>query len=114
MKTLFDYLQETDGEEVTVFDVDYDIEVYFYRDDEPSDDWDKSMVELSKLLYVVRESENGVTVDLSTLIERHLGTISISNLFNDADLDDIMDDIEAILAGNVSENWFKRFVEVLK
>lgn len=112
--TLYDYLMETDGEEVTVGDVDYDMTSYFYKDENPNDDWDKAIVELSKMLNVVEQEEGYVTVDLSTLIENHMGAIKKSDLFVSNDLDDIMYGMDSILAGNVSEKWMTRFVETLR
>ena len=110
--TLFEYLKNYNGEELTVFDNDYDIEVYFYKNDDPVDSWDNSMMQLSELLTVSSYNENGVTVNLSELIENRLS--DVSDLFIDPDINAIMDDIESILAGNVSEKWLEKFVKGLK
>ena len=109
--TLYEYLQTYEDFELTVFDEDYDMETYFYK--EVSDDaWDNAMVELSKLLTVTSTSARGVCVNLSQLIESKLD--KLGNLFTLCDIDDIMDDIENILAGNVSEKWLVDFVNALK
>ena len=109
--TLYEYIQNYKDDEVTVYDVDYDIEVYFYK--ETSDDeWDKSMTELSKLLHITEFGKTGVTVDLSMLIENHLD--NLEELFIVCETDAIMDDIENVLSGNVSEKWLSDFVKALQ
>ena len=108
--TLYEYLKLYKSDELTVFDKDYDVETYFYADAE--DDWDKAMRELSKLLEVVDISSSGVTVNLAEIIEKNLD--KLSDLFFDCDIDVIMSEIDLILAGNVSENWLKAFVNALK
>ena len=108
--TLKDYLSQTpEGEEITVWDNTYDVEVYFYNQE--TDAWDKAMMDLADKLDVVSISNNGVTVDLYGLIERNLE--NIEGLFYDPDIDAIMDDMENILAGAVSEDWFVEFVNCL-
>lgn len=112
--TLRAYLHKMEqGDEVTVWDNTYDIEVYFYNQE--GDAWDSAMMKLASKLDVLDVSPNGgVTVDLTGLIERNLGNLRKANLFISLDIDDIMDDMEAILAGNVSENWLVKFVSCLK
>ena len=106
--TLKEYLLECpEGEEITVWDKDYDIEVYFYGQSD-----DSAMMDLASKLNIVDIRNDGVTVDFSDLIERNID--NISGLFYDPDVDAIMDDIEAILAGGVSEDWFKTFVRCLR
>lgn len=113
--TLYDYIKQTDDFEITVFDKDYDIEIYFYKNDsEELDDWDKSMEKLSKLLTVERISNRGVIVNLSELIENKLENIKKSDLFYETAVDSIMDSIESIISGNVSEEWFEKFICCLK
>lgn len=109
---LYDYLLNHIDEETVVWDKDFELEVYFYGTDEPTDDWDKSMMELAKLLNVVETSFDGVTVDLYELVEKHLD--NLKGLFTELDIYTIMEDMEAILAGNVSDKWFGKFVEALK
>lgn len=114
--TLYDYLKACkDGEEVTVWDRDYDIESYFYNETntEDLDLWNESMIELSKLLNVEKVQNNGVIVNLAEVIEYKLEDLEEANLFVECDIDLIMDDIMAILSGNVSEEWMEDFVEVL-
>lgn len=113
--TLYDYIKQTEDWEITVFDKDYDIEVYFYKNDEDEelDSWDESMEKLSKLLMVDSISERGVIVNLSEVIESKLENLKEAELFRMVDVDWIMDDIEAIISGNVSEEWMEEFVDVL-
>ena len=109
--TLYEYLQTYDNDELTVFDADYDMETYFYKE-LSGDEWDNAMRDLSKLLEVVSTSEYGVTVNLSRLIESKID--KLDDLFNVCDIDDIMGSMDLILAGNVSERWLTRFVTALK
>lgn len=112
--TLYDYLKlMPEGEELTVWDKDYDMETYFYGG-KPNDKWDKAMFNLSKLLTIEEIRNNGVTVNLSKIIENRIEELSNANLFIRCDIDSIMDDIDNILAGNVSENWMDEFVSILK
>lgn len=112
--TLYDYLKlMPEGEELTVWDKDYDMETYFYGG-KPNDKWDKAMFNLSKLLTIEEIRNNGVTINLSKIIENRIEELSNANLFIRCDIDSIMDDIDNILAGNVSENWMDEFVSILK
>lgn len=116
---LHDILINTD-EEITVYDKDYDIEVYFYGigyvtdDDGTVDRWDKAMLSLSKLLEVVESSDDGYTVNLSEVIENRLDELERADLFIRCNIYAIMDDMMNILSGNVSEEWLEKFVAVLK
>lgn len=110
---LYDYISlMPDGEELTVWDKDYDMETYFYGG-EPEDKWDKAMSDLSKLLTIEEIRSDGVTVNLSEIIERRTDKLDKANLFIECDIDSIMDDIANILAGNVSEEWMEQFVAAL-
>lgn len=110
---LYDYLVTLEeGTELTVWDVDYNIESYFYND-EADDDWQTSMLELAKLLDVIKIKERGVVVNLSEVIENKLKELKEADLFIKCNIDSIMNDIQNILAGYVSEEWFKEFVDVL-
>lgn len=112
--TLYDYIKQTEDWETTVFDKDYDIEVYFYKNEDGElDRWDKSMEKLSKLLIIDNISKNGVTVNLAEVIENKLENLKKVDLFKVVDIDLIMDDIEAIISGNVSEIWMEDFVNAL-
>lgn len=111
---LYDYLITLEeGIELTVWDKEYDIESYFYND-ESDDDWQTSMLELAKLLKVTQVKERGVIVNLSDVIENKLDELKKANLFLRCTTNRIMGGMEGILAGGVSEEWFKKFVDVLK
>ena len=111
--TLYEYLQQTTDWEVTVWDKDYDIETYFYKTD-GKDKWDKAMNDLAKLLTISRFSKDGLVVNLYEVIEKKIAQLKEADLFNVCKIDWIMNDIDAILAGNVSEEWLTKFVNVLK
>ena len=114
--TLYDYINKSTDWEITVWDDIYDVEVYFYKPDDYNnlDLWDKSMVELSKLLEIVEVSSSGVTVKLSKLIEDNINKINSNDFFmSEMDLDDIMDCMNSIISGNVSDKWMWDFVSVL-
>ena len=112
--TLYDYLNlMPEGEELTVWDKDYDMETYFYGG-KPDDAWDKAMSDLSQLLTITEIRSGGVIVNLSEIIENKLDSLDETNLFIRCDIDSIMDDIDNILAGYVSESWMQKFVDALK
>lgn len=109
--TLLEFIKQfPEGEEITVWDDTYDIEVYFYNQE--YDAWDSAMMDLASKLNVINVNSRGVTVDLYELIERNID--NISGLFYDPDVDAIMDDMDSILSGNVSEDWFTEFVSYLE
>ena len=111
---LYDYLTTLEeGTELTVWDVDYEMESYFYND-EADDDWQTSMLELAKLLDVTEIKERGAVVDISGIIEKKINELKEADLFRRCTVDSIMNDMENILAGYVNEGWFKKFVDVLK
>ena len=111
---LYDYLVTLEeGTELTVWDTEYDIESYFYND-EADDDWQTSMLELAKLLDVTEVKEYGVVVNLSDVIEKKLDELKEADLFRRCTTNRIMGSMEGILAGGVSEEWLKKFVDVLK
>lgn len=111
---LYDYLITLEeGTELTVWDTEYDIESYFYND-EPDDDWQTSMLELAKLLDVTETKKCGVIVNLSEVIEKKLDELKEADLFRRCTVDSIMNDMENILSGYVSEEWLNKFVDVLK
>lgn len=111
--TLYEYLKQTTDWEVTVWDKDYDIETYFYKTDD-KDRWDKAMDDLAKLLIISRFSKDGLVVNLSEVIEKKLPQLKKADLFISCKIDPIMDDIDNILAGCVSEGWLEKFVEALR
>lgn len=107
---LYDYLKlMPDDEELTVWDNDYDGEYYFYGGLSENDSWDT----LSKVLTVEKIYRNGVVVNLSEMIKKHMKDIEEAGLFNDTDIDTIMKDMPNILAGNVSEKWMEKFAAIL-
>lgn len=110
--TLLDYIKQTpEGEEITVWDDTYDLEVYFYN--QSDDAWDRAMLDLASKLNVIDVRNDGVVVDLYELIERNIDNPELDKLFYEVDVDRIMDDMMSILAGNVSEDWLIQFVSCL-
>ena len=110
--TLYEYLEQTTDWEVTVWDKDYDIETYFYKTD-GKDKWDKAMNDLAKLLTISRFSKDGLVVNLAEVIERKIPQLKKADLFIVCKIEPIMDCIDSVLAGNVSESWLEKFVEAL-
>lgn len=109
-----------DYAEFTVFDKDYDVEVYFYHPD-MEEPWDMAMDTIASKLNVIEYSEEDlmhnnpqVTVDLSDLIERNINNGAFERLFIHNTVDDIMNDIHAIFAGHVSEEWLTEFANSLE
>lgn len=110
--TLYEYLEQTTDWEVTVWDRDYDIETYFYKTD-GKDKWDKAMNDLAKLLTISRFSKDGLVVNLAEVIEKKIPQLKKTDLFIKCNINAIMDCIDSVLAGNVSENWLEEFVKAL-
>ena len=110
--TLYEYLKQTTDWEVTVWDKDYDIETYFYKTD-GKDKWDKAMNDLAKLLTISRISKDVLVVNLAEVIEKKLPQLEAADLFIKCKIDPIMDCIDSVLAGNVSESWLEKFVKAL-
>ena len=111
---LYEYLDlMPKGEELTVWDKDYDMETYFYCG-KTDDRWDKAMSDLSKLLTITEIRTGGVIVNLSEVIENNMDKLEKADLFTDYDIDIIMAEMERDIAGNVSESWMQKFVDVLK
>ena len=112
---LIDYLRKVEaGSEITVWDNTYDIEVYFYSFAKYKrlDDWDKAMNDFAKKLEIIEIKDDGVIVNMYDLIDKNIS--NLKDLFYRCDTDNIMDDIENILAGCVSESWLVKFVEALE
>lgn len=110
---LYDYLSlMTKDDELTVWDKDYDIEIYFYNSyNNDGDKWDEAIRELSKILTIVQIKRNGVIVDLADVIEKKID--KLAGLFISCNIDNIMDDIPNIMAGYVSEKWMCEFIDIL-
>lgn len=106
--TLYDVLP-LDGSEITVWDKDYDMETYFSLCN--GDAWDKAMMDLASMVQVVEKRSDGVIVDFTGLIEPKVD--NLKDLFIECDIDAIMCELDLILAGNVGEKWFIKFVEIL-
>ena len=114
---LSEYINQHPGEEIAVHDKDYEMESYFYGDDPllDEDDWDKAVKKIASILDVEEiESVTSVTVNLADVIERNLKVLNESELFFDSTVDDIMNDMPYILAGNVSEKWMTEFADTLE
>jgi hypothetical protein len=110
--TLKEYIRTCpEGDEITVWDNDWDMETYFYN--QTDDAWDRAMMKLADKLTVIDVRDDGVIVNLYELIERNQPALEESGLFYDADVDAIMEDMDNILAGYVSENWLVKFVNCL-
>ena len=102
---LYDYIKlRENGAEITVCDKEYDMEVYFYAD-KPDDDWNKAIEDLSKLLTITKIIKDSVEVNFSELIELKMDNIKKADLFGNYDIDEIMENLNYIIAGNVSEKW---------
>lgn len=112
--TLYEYLKSTEEEtEVTVWDEVYDMESYFYNDEDLEDKWQTAMLNLAKKLEVVEVHKNGVEINLSELIQRNIDKLKEESLFRKCTVNAIMNDITAILSGYVSEEWMEKFVNTL-
>lgn len=114
--TLYEFmLTHQDIYELTVWDKDYDMEIYFYPDCiNSSVKWDKAMCEIAKKLTVIDESKDEcITVNLSEVVERSLNG-ELRNLFCYNDIDCIMMEMGGIFAGYATEKWMVDFARSLK
>ncbi len=112
---LYDYLKSMpEGNELTVWDKDYDMEVYFYSGEDEEDRWQCALINLSKLLDITEIRDGGVIVNLSEIIEKKMDLLEETDLFLKYNIDAIMYSMDAIIAGNVSEAWMEKFVTTLK
>lgn len=119
--SLYDYLEHCEtGIEIPVEDKIYSISIYFHGNieiDESNSIFKKYIVELTKLLTVEKICAKGIiVVNLSDIIENHIKQIKESDLFvnGDCDTDSIMDMIHSIVSGYTPEEWFVKFIEILK
>ena len=111
--TLLEYIINSDEEEITVTDECFDIETYFYLFDY-EDRWSKAMNDLAEMLTVKEINHGTAIVNLSEVIENNLQNLNKADLFTKCSLNAVMGSIESIIAGNVSEQWFERFVNALE
>lgn len=102
-----------EGEEVTVWDEEYDVETYFYANI-PNFKWNDIMNSLAELITIKEIRDFGVVVNLSEVINNKISNLKRSDLFRICNIDYIMEDINGILAGNVSEEWLENFVAALR
>ena len=124
MMTLYEFMKTYDSWELTCWDKEIDVEFYFYNNDEAeaeNDPWDYAMMRLSKLLEVVEVVEGepgmreGVVVDMYRLIDKHLAAMKAAHIIGKhADTADVVEDMEMILAGNLTEEDFDEFVSALE
>ena len=113
--TLYDYLKLYEEDtELTVWDSVYDMETYFYNTTDDGDLWTKTMMELSKLLTITEIKADGVIVNLTEVVETNMEKLKEADLFISYDIDDIMCDMDNILAGYVSEKWLETFVKAMQ
>ena len=111
--TLYEYMNLCeDGMEITVWDADYDMETYFYAG-QGADIWGEAMNDIAKCLTLLKISDRGVTVNLYEVIDNNIEALDEADIFINCDTESIMDDIDNIFAGNVSEGWLRKFADVL-
>lgn len=109
---LAEYLSNcSEDMEITVWDKNYDMETYFYS---YNDDWDKAMLKIAEALEIIEFRNGGVIVNLSEVIEKNIDNGVFEELFIENDVDAIMDDIDNIFAGNVSDKWLMKFADSLE
>lgn len=124
MMTLYEFMKTYDSWEVTCWDKEIDVEFYFYNEDDAeaeNDLWDSTMLRLSKLLEVVEVVDGepgmreGVVVDMYGLIEKHLAQLKAAHIIGKrTDTADVVENMEMILAGNLTEKEFDEFVSALE
>lgn len=118
---LLEFMKQCEeGEEIIVFDKDYDIEIYFYGEKytDKVANWEKSMNKIAECLTVIEELTDRyrltVVVNLSEILEKSLESGTMDELFYSKNIDVVMSEMDIILAGNVSEKWLADFAESLQ
>lgn len=112
---LYDYIKlMPEGEELTVWDKEYDMEAYFYGGEDKEDVWQCALIDLSKLLTIKEIRNGGVIVNLSDVLKKKIDKLEEAELFYKCNIDIIMDCMSDTIAGNVSEAWMEEFVNILK
>lgn len=113
--TLYEYLKNNKNEEITVTDLHYDCENYWYYSDD-NDLFEKSLMEIAKKLDIVKILDcNVIVCNISEIIKNNLDTIKNSDLFiTIKDENDVMYNFDMIVSGYVSENWIYKFSKCLK
>ena len=111
--TLAEYILNSNEDEITVTDECFDMETYFYPFD-MEEKWDRAMRKFAEMLTVKEIKHGTAIVNLSEVIENNLQNLKKTDLFTKCSLNAVMGSIESIIAGNVSEQWFERFVNTLE
>lgn len=118
---LLEFMKQCEeDEEITAFDKDYDLEIYFYGGKyiDKADNWEKSMNKIAECLTVVEELTGRdyptVVVNLSEMLEKSLENGAMDDLFYSKNIDVVMSEMDLILAGYVSEEWLVDFAEALQ
>ena len=111
--TLAEYILTSNDDEITVTDESYDMETYFYPFDS-YDRWNRLMQRFSEMLTVKEINHGTVVVNISEVINNKMESLKQADLFMRCSLDVVMSSIEEILAGNVSEKWFEKFVNAME
>lgn len=112
--TIYDIMKKNgeDEWEYTCWDTDYDMEFYLYYEPEEKDNFDKGMMALARHLEV--ESINcGYELKVTEFVEKWLKVDAFRNLWIVPELDDIMDDWEAVMSGNAADGWYAELAKVL-
>lgn len=111
--TLAEYILTSNEDEITVTDESYDMETYFYPFDS-YDRWNRLMQRFSEMLTVKEINHGTVVVNISEVINNKMESLKQADLFMRCSLDVVMSSIEEILAGNVSEKWFEKFINAME
>ena len=112
---LLEFITKHENEEITVWDKDYDMETYFYTNEE-TDYWDKAINKIASKLEVIEydDEEFTATVNLYEIIEKNIDNFKQAELFCSYDIEDIMEDMESIFAGGVTEKWLVKFADAIE
>ena len=113
--TLYDYLLHCESdEEITVWDTDWDMETYFYTPLNEEDDFHKAMKIVSQCVDVCEIRKNGVEVNFYDVIKKSRNALIAGGFYREnQDADDMMEDVDKILAGNLSEEDTLKWAEII-
>lgn len=117
--TIYQYAEQFHrfGDEIPVADNVYDVLFYAYPEKDGAEDEDlffRASDKLYKIFEIVDITSDGTVIcDLTSMIRLHQPQLEAAHLFRDSSVGAIMEDMHAIMAGYVSEDWMDEFATIL-
>lgn len=102
-----------ENEEFTCWDTDYDMEFYMekLKEDDP---YNRAMMAFARCVDIKHVGPKGITLKVTELITKNLEREEFRELFIDSDIDAVMNDWDAIMAGYAGESWYDNLARLIK